>query len=212
MIYEADRQKKESPNLGVKYSKEMRPLRNEAMNVCKMWTNTRCECPDDIRPMLEKYAKLQAIYHERGISQIPTNERSAYESLEAYRHSLMTYWSLEVNKQSLWEWLRGLPASDISYVRRAPYPSNAEMREFLTFHRAIYMTNNRATNSSNDNNTEPPIYKILRDELSRTDNNSYHSVVRYSVTIDSWLPWIREETLEGFSEPRSGIGPKRKHI
>lgn len=181
-------QKTEANKLREQYENDIRPLRNNAMKTCQVWTNTSCKEASEILIMLQKYSKYRyAIKHSSMSIEkiIPIKDQEGYHHLENYRKKGMGFWC-------------DLSRLPFSYHSVSSYPYVGEMMEFSTFHWAIYMTNNKAAEPLDKQGGEPYTYSSILKSIAHIHPNQkvQNTISTFRREIDVQFEQLQKEAKE----------------
>ncbi len=146
-----------------KYETRIRPLMIDAKNVCKKRTKTSCSKAYDIIQALKDYNEMVINHEASGFSAFSENDKTDYDILTNFRRETMSFWK---NAHEF---------PDVS--TNMVYPCTNEIKDFLTFHWAIYMTNNM----SFGNNKEIQSYAKMLYRYSKY--NDKQPIEEYKNTI-----------------------------
>ena len=143
----------------IKNYETIEPLQQQAKSICKKWTKSACDCPDDIIAFIRIYAQQRAVtkfpYHKDLISvnQSRRDKRDT-EIIHKYGKAFMSYYN---RKRPLFT----EPQADA-------FPGAGEYKDFLTFHWAVYTANNVCA--------EPNPYLLY--EYGNKDLNTHRTMLK----------------------------------
>ena len=123
------------------YFETIRPLVQDAKKVCQKWTNTPCNEATEVLILLEKYSKIRTLDKNGKELNLTESECKEYQILENFRRKTITFWCNVQEHDYVLPYLF--------------YPNLGEIKEFMTFHWALYMTNNKCTELPNYLGEEP---------------------------------------------------------
>ena len=166
----------------------VKPQQAKAMEVCRKWTGSPCETAEQILPMLQKYAELRAIQKHYYYVKSPNKYEEDCNTIDAYRTSGINYW---IKSQR--------HPKEFSVTA---YSSTEDVRHFLTFHWAIYMTNNICAEVKGNEGKEPYTYTHVMKHfksIGRINTSDAVNILKYRNIVSDNFDKIQKKSM---SRPR----------
>ena len=106
----------------------IKPLQERAKSICRKWTNSSCERPDDLIAFIRLYALQRGAYKHPSRVKVRTNQ-TLQDETKAVHEFAKRYMDFYRSK------------NDFLSSGFCGYRAHQEYKEFLTFHWAVYTAN-----------------------------------------------------------------------